>query len=146
MTSAHSWSTERIVHGFRGQWNVEEIFRRAKRGGLVPWGPSFQRADGSLRLHTFATVLGVMLVSLAKLTLNAKCSAKAMMEALGEMKATLVRPSTGKRGRPPTVPLRPRLTAFQARAAEVFELARWMPTISSSIKRRRSAAEKGAVA
>ncbi len=145
-TDRHSWSSERIVHGFRGQWNVEEIFRRAKRGGLVPWGPSFQWADGSLRLHTFATVLGVMLVSLAKLALKAKCSAKAMMDALGEMKATLVRPSTGKRGRPPTVPLRPRLTAFQARAAEVFELARWMPAISSSIRRRRTSAEKGAAA
>jgi hypothetical protein len=26
----------RIVHAFRGQWNVEELFRRAKKGGRVP--------------------------------------------------------------------------------------------------------------
>jgi hypothetical protein len=44
------------VPTFRGQWNVEELFRRAKRGGIAPWGPSFQHADGSLRLHTFATL------------------------------------------------------------------------------------------
>jgi len=57
-TDRHSWSSERIVAAFRGQWNVEELFRRAKKGGVAPWGPSFQHADGSLRLHTFATVIG----------------------------------------------------------------------------------------
>ena len=65
-TDQHLWSTGRIVHAFRGQWNVEELFRRSKKGGVVPWGPSHQWADGSLRLHTFATVLGLMLVSLAE--------------------------------------------------------------------------------
>jgi transposase len=64
-TDRHHWSTGRIVHAFRGQWNVEEMFRRAKKGGVVPWGPSHQWADGSLRLHTFASVVGLMLVSLA---------------------------------------------------------------------------------
>ncbi|MEJ7730007.1 MAG: hypothetical protein WKG00_12400 [Polyangiaceae bacterium] len=68
-TDRHTWSTERIVYAFRGQWNVEEIFRRAKKGGVVPWGPSYQWADTSLRLHTFATVIGLMLVSLAHLPL-----------------------------------------------------------------------------
>ena len=38
-TDRHGWRTERIVHAFRGQWNVEELFRRAKKGGVVPWGP-----------------------------------------------------------------------------------------------------------
>ena len=31
-TDQHSWSSERIVTAFRGQWNVEELFRRAKGG------------------------------------------------------------------------------------------------------------------
>jgi transposase len=69
-TNQHNGSTERIVWAFRGQWNVEELFRRAKKGGVAPWGPSPQWADGSLRSHTFATVLGLMLVSLAKLELG----------------------------------------------------------------------------
>jgi transposase len=56
-TDHHLWTTGRIVQAFRGQWNVEELFRRAKKGGVVPWGPSHQWADGSIRLHTFATVL-----------------------------------------------------------------------------------------
>ena len=62
-TDRHNWSTGRIVDAFRGQWNVEELFRRAKKGGVAPWGPSHQWADNSLRLHTFATVIGLELVS-----------------------------------------------------------------------------------
>ena len=34
-TDQHRWPTARIVRGFRGQWKVEELFRRAKRGCVV---------------------------------------------------------------------------------------------------------------
>ena len=81
-TDRHIWSTGRIVHAFRGQWNVEELFRRAKKGGVVPWGPSHQWADGSLRLHTFATVIGLTLVSLARIALGSGKSARGMMQTL----------------------------------------------------------------
>jgi transposase len=131
-TDRHSWSSERIVHAFRGQWNVEELFRRTKGGKVVPWGPSHQWADASIRLHTFATVLGLMLVSLAQLALQPKCSAKSMMEALGGIEATLVRPRTGKKGRPPTALVRPVLDRLQRRAVKLFDLTRWMPQLSSS--------------
>jgi transposase len=135
-TDRHNWSTGRIVHAFRGQWNVEELFRRAKKGGVVPWGPSHQWADGSLRLHTFATVLGLMLVSLARIALAPDASARAMMRNLEEIKATLVRTTTGGPGRRPTVMLAPELTAEQRRAVKAFELDRWMPGILSSITAR----------
>ncbi len=49
------------AYAFRGQWNVEELFRRGqkKRRGGASWGPSHQVvSDNSLRLHTFATVIG----------------------------------------------------------------------------------------
>jgi len=128
-TDRHNWSTGRIVHAFRGQWNVEELFRRAKKGGVVPWGPSHQWADGSLRLHTFATVLGLMLVSLAKIALRTEVSARRMMDALAEISVTLVRTKTGATGRRPTAMLAPELTAEQRRAVKVFELQRWAPTL-----------------
>ena len=143
-TDRHSWSSERIVHAFRGQWNVEELFRRTKGGKVVPWGPSHQWADASLRLHTFATVLGLMLVSLARLALGTQCSAKSMMETLGGIEATLVRPRTGKRGRPSTALLRPVLSRLQRRAVEVFELTRWMPQLSSSRPPSRNSARSKA--
>ena len=135
-TDRHVWSTGRIVHAFRGQWHVEELFRRAKKGGLVPWGPSYQWADGSLRLHTFATVLGLTLVSLAKTALRTDASARAMMQSLAGIRATLVRTTTGGTGRRPTVMLAPELTAEQRRAVKVFELERWFPTLLSCITAR----------
>jgi transposase len=135
-TDRHNWSTGRIVHAFRGQWNVEELFRRAKKGGVVPWGPSHQWADGSLRLHTFATVLGLMLVSLAKIALGTDASARQTRESLGEIRATLVRTTTGGAGRRPTVMLAPELTTEQRRAVRVFELERWFPTILSCMTAR----------
>ncbi|RDK05236.1 IS1634 family transposase [Cupriavidus lacunae] len=128
-TDRHNWSTGRIVSAFRGQWNVEELFRRAKKGGVVPWGPSHQWADGSLRLHTFATVLGLMLVSLARMALRTDASARRMMEGLAEIKVTLVKTKTGAAGRRPTAMLAPELTSEQRRAVKVFELQRWAPIL-----------------
>jgi len=135
-TDQHLWSTGRIVHGFRGQWNVEELFRRAKKGGVVPWGPSHQWADGSIRLHTFATVLGLMLVSLAKIAIGTGDSALAMMGELAEIRATLVRTTTRGPGRRATIMLAPELTTQQHRAVRVFELDRWMPTLLSCMANR----------
>ena len=135
-TDRHTWSTGRIVHAFRGQWNVEELFRRAKKGGVVPWGPSHQWADGSLRLHTFATVLGLMLVSLAKIALGTDASARRMLESLADIKTTLVRTTTGGPGRRTTVMLAPELTAEQRRAVKAFEMDRWFPSILSCTSAR----------
>jgi len=132
-TDRKNWSTERIVSAYRGQWKVDDLFRRAKQGGVVPWGPSYQWADASLQLHTFATVLGLTLVALAQLALGSRQSPAAFMRELGELKATLVRTDTGKTGRRPTVMLAPDLSPSQKKAVAVFELARWMPTLSSTM-------------
>ena len=131
-TNRHVWSTGRIVHAFRGQWNVEELFRRAQKGGIVSWGPSHQWADSSLRLHTFATVIGLTLVSLARLALDTSRSARSMMKTLSEVRATLVRVRTKARGRRATVALAPELNAEQRRCVRLFELGRWMPALLSS--------------
>jgi len=131
-TDRHAWSTGRIVNAFRGQWNVEELFRRAKKGGAVPWGPSHQWADSSLRLHTFATVIGLMLVSLARVALGTSKSARSMMKTLGELEATMVRVRTKERGRRETVLIPPELTAEQKRWAGEMALERGMPVLLSS--------------
>jgi transposase len=131
-TDRHIWSTGRIVHAFRGQWNVEELFRRARKGGVAPWGPSHQWSDSSLRLHTFATVIGLELVSLARLAIGNQRSARAMMNTLFEIEATLVRVRAKQRGRPATVLLAPDLTREQYASVETFDLGRWMPVLLSS--------------
>src|ERR1017187_10395083 len=138
-TDRHVWSNGRIAYAFRGQWNVEELFRRAKKGGVAPWGPSHQWADSSLRLHTFATVIGLTLVSLVSLKLGTRKSAQSMMKTLSEVKATLVRVRTKERGRRATVMLAPDLTAEQRKSVKTFDLGRWMPTLLSSRTPRASA-------
>ena len=132
-TDRHLWKTERIVHGFRGQWNVEEMFRRAKGGGVVPWGPSFQWADSSLRLHTFAAVIGLVLVSLARIALGTSASARAMMESLAAIRATLLRTPLPGKGRPPTILVAPALTPDQRQAVRTFDLEQWLPSLASSM-------------
>src|SRR5205807_5787319 len=141
-TDRHLWSTGRIVHAFRSQWNVEELFRRAKKGGVAPWGPSHQRADNSLRLHTFATVIGLTLVSLVHLTLGTRKSATKMMKSLAEVKATLVRVRSKERGRRATVMLAPDLSAEQRKSVKSFELGRWMPILLSSRSASASTPDK----
>lgn len=145
-TDRHSWTNERIVTAFRGQWNVEEIFRRSKKGGVVPWGPSHQWADSSLRVHTFATVLGLMLVSLARVALGSKLSAKATMAALSQIEATQVRTTSGGLGRRPTWLIAPDITPWQRRAIDTFELGRWMPELLSArpVRRNRRANHEAA--
>jgi transposase len=137
-TDRHSWSNERIVTASRGQWNVEEIFRRSKKGGVVPWGPSHQWADTSLRVHTFATVLGLMLVSLVRLALGTKNSARMTMKTLAAIEATQVRTTSGGMGRRPTWLIAPDITPWQKRAIGLFELGRWMPELLSAIPVRRN--------
>ena len=131
-TARHIWSTGSLVNAFRGQWNVEELFRRAKKGGEAPWGPSHQWSDNSLRLHTFATVIGLELVSLARLAAGAQRSARDMMRTLTGIEVTLVRVRAKQRGRPATVLLAPDLTREQQACIEKFQMDRWMPGLLSS--------------
>ena len=72
-----------------------------------------------------------MLVSLAKKALGTDASARKTLDSLGEIRATLVRTSTGGAGRPRTVMLAPALTAEQRRAVKIFNLERWFPDILS---------------
>lgn len=130
-TDRHAGSTGRIVHALRGQWNVEELFRRGKQGGVAPWGPFHQGADGSVRLHTFATVIGLTLVSLARVALGGAKPARGMMRELAGIEATMVQVCAKGRGRRATVLLAPDLTAAQRKAVEIFDLANWMPILSS---------------
>ncbi len=131
-TDRHIWSTGRIVNAFRGQWNVEELFRRAKKGGVAPWGPSHQWSDNSLRLHTFATVIGLELVSLARLAVGNQKSARGMMKTLSGIEATLVQVRMKQRGRPAAIVLAPQLTREQQAFIKIFELGRWNPVFLSS--------------
>lgn len=135
-TDQHRWGSERLVLAFRGQWKVEELFRRTKRGAIAPWGPSWQRNDASLRLHTFCTVLGLTLVSLVRVKCSPEQSALEMMATLREIHGTEIQLKTGQRGRPKTCVLAPVLSKKQSQMVEDFALKQWLPGISSTRSQR----------
>ena len=84
-----------------------------------------------MRLHTFATVIGLTLVSLARVALGGAKPARGMMRELAGIEATMVQVCAKGRGRRATVLLAPDLTAAQRKAVEIFDLANWMPILSS---------------
>ena len=85
-----------------------------------------------MRFHTFATVIGLTLVSLVRMTLGSRKSAIRTMKTLCEIRATMVRVRTKGLGRRTTVMIPPDLTAEQRKAVRIFELDRWMPILLSS--------------
>jgi hypothetical protein len=58
------------------------------------------------------------------------------MGDLAEIRATLVRTTTGGPGRRAMVMIAPELNTSQRRAVKTFELDRWMPTLLSCMTTR----------
>ena len=87
-----------------------------------------------------------MLVSLVRLVLGTKKSARLTMRTLAEIEATQVRTTSGGMGRRPTWLLAPDITPWQKRAIDTFELGRWMPELLSARPVRRNRPANHAVA
>lgn len=135
VTDQHEWSTERIVKTFRSQWKVERAFRRMKRGAVSPWGPSYQWTDDSLRAHTFATVLGLQLATLAKVKLERagiKRTTKGTLKLLAGIRLTRLRIACDGPGRPREVLVPARLDADMRNAAAIFGIEQWTPVFSAT--------------
>ena len=93
-----------------------------------------------------AMVLGLMLVSLVRLALGTKTSARLMMKTLSEIEATQVRAKPSGMGRPPTWLIAPDITPWQKKAIEAFALGRWFPALHSARPARRKRPANHAVA
>lgn len=132
VTDQHEWSTARIVRTFRSQRKVERAFRRMS--AVSPWGPSYQWTDDSLRAHTFATVLGLQLATLAKLKLERagiKRTMKGTMKLLGEIRLTRLRVRSDGPGRPREILVPAQLDADAQKAAAVFGIEQWTSVFSA---------------
>lgn len=145
VTDQHEWSTARIVRTFRSQWKVERAFRRMKRGAVSPWGPSYQWTDDSLRAHTFATVLGLQLATLAKLKLDRagiKRTTKGTITLLGGIRLTRLRVRSDGPGRPREILVPAQLDADARKAAAAFGIDQWTPVFSATAHDRGKPRQK----
>jgi transposase len=137
VTDQHEWSTECIVRAFRSQWHVERAFRRMKRGAVSVWGPSYQWTDDSIRAHTFATVLGLMLATLARHKLaqaGIHLPTGRTLALLRDIKLTHLVARGEGRGGPRDVFVPPPLDEVGRRAVAVFRLDRWTGLFSTTKK------------
>ena len=135
VTDQHEWSTEGIVRAFRSQWHVERAFRRMKRGAVSVWGPSYQWTDDSIRAHTFATVLGLMLATLARHRLaqaGIRLPTRRALALLRSIKLTHLVARAEGRGGPRDVFIPPPLSEPARRAVAVFHLDRWTALFSTT--------------
>ena len=72
-----------------------------------------------------------MLVSLVRLALGTKTSARLTMKTLSGTEATQVRTTPGGMRRPPTWTIAPDITPWQKKAIDLFALGRWFFSTSS---------------
>jgi transposase len=71
-TDQDSWSDEEIVRAYRGQYHIEEAFKRMKNPHFVSWRPLHHWTDQKIRVHAFYCVLALMLSSLLRRSLAHK--------------------------------------------------------------------------
>lgn len=71
-TDQTDWSDEAIVRAYRGQYHIEEAFKRMKNPHFVSWRPLHHWTDQKIRVHAFYCVLALLLSSLLRRTLAHK--------------------------------------------------------------------------
>src|SRR6266702_3874006 len=84
-TDQESWSDEAIVRAYRGQYHIEEAFKRMKNPHFVSWRPLHHWTDQKIRVHALYCVLALLLSSLLRRTLAQKGIDLSIVKILGTL-------------------------------------------------------------
>lgn len=128
-TDQKGWSDEDIVRAYRGQYHIEEAFKRMKNPHSVSWRPLHHWTDQKIRVHAFYCVLALLLSSLLRPTLAQKgidLSIVKTLTALSQVKeVALIYPDSQ------TLPVisYTSLTPLQQRLVEALDLRRFQATV-----------------
>lgn len=128
-TDQESWSDEAIVRAYRGQYHIEEAFKRMKNPHFVSWRPLHHWTDQKIRVHALYCVLALLLSSLLRRTLAQKGIEMSIVKIL----ATLTRIKEvaliyrGPRSRVQPVIGLSRLTPLQKQLVAALDLKRHLP-------------------
>ena len=125
-TDQESWSDEAIVRAYRGQYHIEEAFKRMKNPHFVSWRPLHHWTDQKIRVHALYCVLALLLSSLLRRTLAQKGIEISIVKILGTLSrikevALIYR---GPRSRVQPVIRLSRLTPLQEQLVEALDLKR----------------------
>jgi len=128
-TDQEAWSDEDIVRAYRGQYHIEEAFKRMKNPHFVSWRPLHHWTDQKIRVHAFYCVLALLLSSLLRRTLAQKgidLSIVKILTTLSQVKeVALLYP--GRRTLP--VISYTSLTSLQQRLVEALDLKRFQAPV-----------------
>lgn len=94
ITDRHEWSTEDIVAAYRGQSQVEKVFRQTKDPEHLAVRPQFHWTDQKIRVHTFICLLAYTLSRLvqreAERRAKWKGSLSNLLTELGKIRLAMV--------------------------------------------------------
>lgn len=62
------WSENEIIDAYRSQQNIEDAFKLMKNREYLHWHPAFHWTDQKIKVHSFYTVLALLLATLAHRT------------------------------------------------------------------------------
>jgi hypothetical protein len=126
-TDQDSWSDEEIVRAYRGQYHIEEAFKRMKNPHFVSWRPLHHWTDQKIRVHAFYCVLALMLSALLRRTLVLKgidLSIVKILSSLSEIKEVALI-HRGPRSRTAPVISYSKFTPLQKRLVDALGLDRF---------------------
>lgn len=128
-TDQESWSDEAIVRAYRGQYHIEEAFKRMKDPHFVCWRPLNHWTDQKIRVHAFYCVLALLLSSLLRRELSQKglnLSIVKILKTLSDVKEVVLLHRGARSASGPVVSYT-RLTPIQRSLLEALNLKRFQP-------------------
>jgi len=126
-TDQDVWTDEAIVRAYRGQYHIEEAFKRMKNPHFVSWRPLHHWTDQKIRVHAFYCVLALLLSSLLRRTLAGQgldLSITRIIETLAPIKEVILLYGDSRRTVRPVISYS-RLTPLQQRLVKALHLERF---------------------
>jgi transposase len=103
-TNRDEWSTEEILLAYRGQSQVEAVFRELKDDEHLALRPQYHWTDQKIHVHAFICLLALLLARIVEHQargLGRQEGLSALLELLGSLRlAMILQPSGPKGGRP----------------------------------------------
>ncbi|HEV8561923.1 MAG TPA: IS1634 family transposase [Actinophytocola sp.] len=130
ITDHTDWSTAEVIAGYRSQSDAEFGFRQLKDPHVVSFSPMHHWTNNHIRVHTFYSVLALMIAHLMRRTAHQAGLDLSVRELLAHLagieETVLLYP--GQRGRPKARRMITDKTDLQQNLFDTFNLARWAPT------------------
>jgi len=101
ITNRHQWSTEEIMLAYRGQSEVEDVFRQLKDDEHLALRPQFHWTDQKIHVHAFICLLALLLARVVEAEarkLGHRENLSGLLDLLAHVRLSMVLKPSGKKG------------------------------------------------